>query len=95
MSFEIKDLGGLSQPLTKLIEVVSLGIGAHFRPGAIRSTADAKAYEIEAMARAEANAEELKRSIEFSGKFERIESFCPIKLRIGAQSKTALIGERN
>jgi hypothetical protein len=42
---EIKDLGGLSVPLTRLIEVVSNGIGAVSRPYLIRRDADAKAYK--------------------------------------------------
>ncbi|SFH13579.1 TIGR03899 family protein [Nitrosospira sp. Nsp14] len=43
---EIKDLAGLSQPLTRLIEVISNGIGAVSRPYLIRRNADAKAYEV-------------------------------------------------
>ena len=33
---DIKDLAGLSQPLTKLIEVLSSGMGAIYRPIGIR-----------------------------------------------------------
>jgi len=40
---EIKDLFGLSKPLTKLIKVVSQGVGALSKPYLIRKTADAKA----------------------------------------------------
>ena len=40
---EIKDLAGLSQPLTKLIEVVSSGMGAIYRPIGIRRDAAAQA----------------------------------------------------
>ena len=47
---EIKDLAGLSKPLTRLIEVVSAGIGAVARPYLIRRTADAKAHEIRVVA---------------------------------------------
>ncbi|PKD43475.1 DUF2806 domain-containing protein [Rhodohalobacter barkolensis] len=43
---EIKDVTGLSDPLKKLIEVISQGVGAVFKPYLIRKTADAKAYEI-------------------------------------------------
>ena len=54
---EIKDLIGLSEPITKLIETVSLGIGGMYRPLGtmlnanaesykIRKIADAKTYEI-------------------------------------------------
>lgn len=51
---EIKDIAGLSQPLTKLIGVVSGAIGTLYKPKAIRSEADAEAYKIEALAKAEA-----------------------------------------
>jgi uncharacterized protein DUF2806 len=49
---EIKDLAGLSKPLTKLIEVVSQGVGNLSEPYLIRKKADAKAYEIKAIAHA-------------------------------------------
>ncbi len=49
---EIKDLTGLSEPLKKLIEVVSQGVGALSKPYLIRKTADAKAYEIKLLAQA-------------------------------------------
>ena len=39
-------IAGLSQPLTRLIEVISNGIGAVSRPYLIRRNADAKAYEV-------------------------------------------------
>lgn len=43
---EIKDLAGFSKPLTRLIEVISEGIGAASRPYLIKKTAEAKAQEI-------------------------------------------------
>ncbi|EKU96945.1 Protein of unknown function (DUF2806) [Leptolyngbya sp. PCC 7375] len=43
---EIKDLAGFSKPLTRLIEVISKGIGAVFASYLIRDTADARSYEI-------------------------------------------------
>jgi len=43
---EIKDLVGLSKPLTRLIEVIASGIGAVSKPYLIRRTAEAKAHEI-------------------------------------------------
>jgi len=43
---EIKDLAGLSKPLTRLIEVVSAGVGAVSQPYLIRRNAEAKAHEI-------------------------------------------------
>ena len=49
---EIKDLVGLSDPLKKLIEVVSAGVGGLSKPYLIRKTADAKAYEIKTIAQA-------------------------------------------
>jgi uncharacterized repeat protein (TIGR03899 family) len=49
---EIKDLAGLSDPLKKLIEVVSAGVGGLSKPYLIRKTADAKAYEIKIIAEA-------------------------------------------
>lgn len=57
MPLEIKDLAGLSQPLTKLVEVVSAAIGTVYRPHGMKSEADAKAHEIRVLARAEAEAE--------------------------------------
>jgi hypothetical protein len=57
MGFEVKDLAGLAQPLTKLIEVVSDAIGSAYRPKAVEREADAKAYEFKALARAKAEAE--------------------------------------
>lgn len=49
---EIKDLAGLSEPLKKLIEVVSAGVGGLSKPYLIRKNADAKAYEIKVIAQA-------------------------------------------
>lgn len=44
---EIKDLAGISKPLTKLIDVCSKGLGHISEPYLIRKRAEAKAYEIE------------------------------------------------
>ncbi len=49
---EIKDLAGLSEPLTRLIEVVSKGVGAVMSPYLIRKNADAKAHEIRVISNA-------------------------------------------
>jgi uncharacterized repeat protein (TIGR03899 family) len=43
---EIKDLAGLSKPLTKLIEVVAKGVGAVSKSYLIKRDADAREYEI-------------------------------------------------
>jgi hypothetical protein len=53
---EIKDLAGLSQPLTKLVEVVSSAVGTVYRPKAIRDEADAQAYAKISLAKADAQA---------------------------------------
>lgn len=53
---EIKDLAGISAPLQKFIEVISAGMGVLYRPRAMRNEADAKAHEIIAIAKAEAEA---------------------------------------
>jgi hypothetical protein len=45
-NMQIKDLVGLSKPLTRLIEVVSQGVGAVGTPYLIKRTADARAHEI-------------------------------------------------
>lgn len=44
--FEISDILGLSQPLTKLIEVCSSAIGTVYKPRHERKMTDAKVYEI-------------------------------------------------
>jgi uncharacterized repeat protein (TIGR03899 family) len=49
---EISDLVGLSEPLKKLIEVVSKGVGEISRPYLIKKTADAKAYEVKVISEA-------------------------------------------
>ena len=43
---EVKDLAGLSQPLTKLVEVVSQGIGILYEPTHIKRMAKARTVEI-------------------------------------------------
>jgi hypothetical protein len=48
--FDISDLTGLSKPLTRLIEVISKGVGAVSESYLIRKNADAKAYEIKKIA---------------------------------------------
>lgn len=63
---DIKDLAGLSEPLKKLIEVVSSGVGAISKPYLIRKTADAKAYEINAISQAIKDNQHNLKSIEFN-----------------------------
>lgn len=49
---EIKDVSGLSKPLTRLIEVISEGIGAVSRPYLTKKNSEAKAHEIRVIAAA-------------------------------------------
>jgi len=51
---EIKDLTGLGQPITKLIEVVSNAVGTVYKPRQMRKEAEAEAYRAELLAKAEA-----------------------------------------
>lgn len=51
---EIKDLAGLSEPLTKFLDLIGKGIGTLYKPRAIRKEADAEAYKVERLAVAEA-----------------------------------------
>lgn len=70
---EIKDLAGLSQPLTKLIEVVSSAVGAAYKPKAIRDEADAQAYARKALARAEKEAEIEGKSLQVAYNIDRVQ----------------------
>jgi len=60
MNFEVKDLTGLGAPITKLIEVVSNGIGVMYKPRAIRKEAEAQAYSVKLLGNAEASTEAVK-----------------------------------
>ncbi len=55
---EVRDVVGLSEPLKRLIEVISQGVGAVSRPFLIRKTADARAYEIRTIAAAIVDAQQ-------------------------------------
>jgi hypothetical protein len=59
MTFEIKDLAGLSKPLERLIEVTSAGIGRVTKAHFVKKDADAKAYEIRSIAQAMADSRRL------------------------------------
>jgi len=52
----IGDLAGISEPLKKLIETIESGIGRVFKATFAKKDADAKAYEIRALAAAKADA---------------------------------------
>lgn len=62
---DITDLAGLSEPLKRLIEVVSSGIGNVSKPYLIRKTAEAKAYEIKVIAEAMAESKKLLTHTEY------------------------------
>ena len=54
------DLTKFTEPIKKLIEEVSKGIGTLYKPKAIRDEADSKAYEIEQIAIADAKAMQIR-----------------------------------
>lgn len=91
MSLEVKDLAGLSQPMTKLIEVVSSAVGTYYRPKAIKNEADARAYEIEAIAKAEAEASEQARDIEFEATRNRVESLIRSNPELAGRARQRLL----
>lgn len=91
MGLEIKDLVGLSQPMTKLIEVVSSAIGAGYRPRAIRNEAEAKAYEILTLSRAEAEAEQEKCDSKLSSALARVEQIAQENPELAARAKQRLL----
>jgi hypothetical protein len=64
---EFKDLTGLSEPLKRLIEVVAEGIGGISKPILTRKNADAKAYEIKAVAEAIAKSQKLLGTVKYDG----------------------------
>jgi len=57
MNFEIKDLTGLGAPITKLIEVISGGIGVLYKPHSIRKEAEASAYAAKLIGNTETSVE--------------------------------------
>jgi hypothetical protein len=52
LTFEIKDLVGLSKPLERLIDVTAAGIGRVTKAHFVKKDADAKAHEIRSIAQA-------------------------------------------
>jgi hypothetical protein len=62
---EITDLAGLSEPLKRLIEVISAGVGNVSKPYLIRKTAEAKAYEIKVISEAMAESKKLLANTEY------------------------------
>lgn len=64
---EFKDIAGLSDPLKRLIEVIAEGIGGISRPILTRKNADAKAYEIKAVAEAIAESQKMLCPVRYDG----------------------------
>jgi hypothetical protein len=91
MGFDIKDLAGISDPAKKLIEVVSSGIGSLFRPRSMRNEADAKAYEIRAIAAAEADATVTKATGLIRADLERIKTIAGADAAIVERAKMRLL----
>ena len=91
MGFDLKDLAGISEPSKKLIEVVSAGIGCMFRPRNMRKEADAKAYEIRAIAAAEADATVSKVSGQTLAELERINILAGANPEILDRAKSRLL----
>ena len=87
----IKDLGGLSEPLTKLIHVVSSGIGTLYRPRAMKKGAEAKAYEIKTLAKAEAEAGEIQKEISLRATTNRIASIVKEQPELAERAKQRLL----
>lgn len=52
LTMDIKDLAGLSEPLTRLTEVTADAVGAVFKPYFTKKNTDAKAYEMTTMTQA-------------------------------------------
>lgn len=91
MAFEIKDLAGLSQPATKLIEVVSAAIGTLHRPRAIQAEAVAKAFELKTLGEAQAQVEETKKRIALEGALSRIEHIAGQNPELAARATQRLL----
>lgn len=72
---ELNDLAGLSEPLKRLIDVISSGIGNVSKPYLIRKTAEAKAYEIKVIAEAMAESRKALTHTEYEdGKIKALAS---------------------
>lgn len=91
MVFEIKDITGLSAPATKLVEVVSAGMGTLYRPRAIRTEAAAKADELKIISQAQAEAEASAKSIALKATLERLEMITAKNPEIAARATQRLL----
>lgn len=62
---ELRDIAGLSKPLTRLFEVIAEGIGALSRPILTKMNANTKAYEIRAITTAIAESQKLLGTVRY------------------------------
>lgn len=88
---DFKDLAGLSEPLKKCVEVISNGIGTRYRPKSMRDEADAKAYEILAIAKAEADAGVIAAEGQAKAQLEYIKTLTDSNPEIYARARARLI----
>lgn len=86
MGFDIKDLTGLGESVTKFLDVVQKAFGAGWRPHGIRREADAKAYEIEVLAEANAKAERIKADTQHSIAMSRVHELAEFKPEIAQRA---------
>ena len=91
MPVEIKDLAGLSGPMTKLIEVVSSAIGTIYRPRSIKAEAEAKAYEVKTLSRAAAEAEVASKAIETQAIEDRISTIARENPELAERARKRLL----
>ncbi|MFN7843005.1 MAG: DUF2806 domain-containing protein [Pirellula sp.] len=85
---EIKDLAGLSQPLTRLIEVVAAGIGAVSASFLIKRNSDARAHEFKVVGNAmqEVTGNRNMQASYKDGRFEISSGATEIGTNIGSES---------
>lgn len=88
---EITDIAGLSQPLSKLVDVVSSAIGTIYRPKAIRDEADAQAYAQKALARAEAESVIESRQLQFSYALNKVHEALQDHPQLAARARQRLL----
>ena len=68
LTMDIKDLAGLSEPLTRLIEVIASGVGGVSKSYLIKKNADAKAYEMRIMAQAHVDSQKILTGADYDTK---------------------------
>lgn len=91
MGFEIKDLAGLSAPLQKCVELISAGMGTLYRPKAMRNEADAKAYQIKVVAKAEAEVGVIASQGQANAQLEYIKTLAEGEQEIFERARSRLI----